>query len=77
MKSRPGLGALFFSAGCVFTGELDIMAKLWNVALVGATGLVGEQMKELLEERNFPVGAIRFLGRVLEPSWSMGGSRCR
>jgi aspartate-semialdehyde dehydrogenase len=49
-----------------------IMPKLWNIALVGATGLVGEQMRELLEERNFPVGAITFLahgkgiGAILE-----------
>jgi aspartate-semialdehyde dehydrogenase len=49
-----------------------IMMKLWNIALVGATGLAGEQVRELLEERNFPVGVIRFLaagkgvGAILE-----------
>jgi len=37
------------------------MSKLWNVAVVGATGAVGTQMIECLEERNFPVGKIRFL----------------
>lgn len=48
------------------------MAKLWNVAVVGATGAVGGQMLECLEERNFPVGNIRCLasarsaGEVLE-----------
>ena len=48
------------------------MSKLWNVAVVGATGAVGTQMIECLEERNFPVGKIRFLasgrsaGQVLE-----------
>jgi len=37
------------------------MSKLWNIAVVGATGAVGTQMIECLEERNFPVGKIRFL----------------
>src|SRR5512137_448005 len=37
------------------------MSKLWNVAVVGATGAVGAQMIECLEERNFPVGKIKFL----------------
>lgn len=46
--------------------------KLWNVAVAGATGAVGNQMIECLEERNFPVGKIKFLasersiGKVLE-----------
>ena len=48
------------------------MAKLWNVAVVGATGAVGAQMIECLEERDFPVGKIRYLassrsaGEILE-----------
>ncbi|MBT0666324.1 aspartate-semialdehyde dehydrogenase [Geobacter pelophilus] len=48
------------------------MSKLWNVAIVGATGAVGAQMIECLEEREFPVGEIKFLassrsvGEVLE-----------
>ena len=48
------------------------MSRLWNVAVVGATGAVGTQMIECLEERNFPVGKIKFLasgrsaGQVLE-----------
>ena len=33
----------------------------YNVAVVGATGLVGEQMREVLEERDFPVGELRLL----------------
>ena len=37
------------------------MSKLWNIAIVGATGAVGAQMIECLEERNFPVGKIRYL----------------
>jgi len=31
------------------------------VAIVGATGAVGEQMREVLEERVFPVGELRLL----------------
>lgn len=33
----------------------------YRVAIVGATGAVGEQMREILEERLFPVGALRLL----------------
>lgn len=33
----------------------------YNVAVVGATGVVGEQMREVLEERLFPVGELRLL----------------
>jgi aspartate-semialdehyde dehydrogenase len=32
-----------------------------NIAIVGATGLVGELLLELLEQRNFPVGELRLL----------------
>ena len=32
-----------------------------NVAVVGATGAVGELMRRVLEERNFPVRSIKFL----------------
>jgi aspartate-semialdehyde dehydrogenase len=34
------------------------MSKTWNVAVVGATGLVGGTMLSILEQRNFPVGEI-------------------
>ena len=33
----------------------------YNVAVVGATGAVGEQMRAVLEEREFPVGELRLL----------------
>lgn len=33
----------------------------YNVAVVGATGAVGEQMREVLEERLFPIGELRLL----------------
>lgn len=35
--------------------------KLYNVAIVGATGAVGEEMRTVLEQRNFPVGKLRLL----------------
>lgn len=34
------------------------MSKLYNVAIVGATGAVGEAMLAILEERRFPVGEV-------------------
>lgn len=37
------------------------MSRLFNVAVVGATGAVGRQILEILEERKFPVGEIRLL----------------
>ncbi len=30
-----------------------------NVGIVGATGLVGSMMRQLLAERNFPIGRLR------------------
>jgi len=44
----------------------------YNIAVVGATGAVGEQMREVLAERAFPVGELRLLasersaGQLLE-----------
>ncbi len=34
------------------------MSKLYDVAVVGATGAVGETMISILEERDFPVGTL-------------------
>ena len=34
------------------------MTKTYNIAVVGATGAVGETMLSILEERNFPVGEV-------------------
>ena len=34
------------------------MTKLYDVAVVGATGAVGETILKVLEERNFPVGKL-------------------
>jgi len=33
----------------------------YNIAIVGATGAVGEQLREVLEERQFPVDELRLL----------------
>ena len=37
------------------------MSKVYNVAVVGATGAVGEAMLSILEERKFPVGEVYVL----------------
>ncbi|HLU13209.1 MAG TPA: aspartate-semialdehyde dehydrogenase [Arenimonas sp.] len=37
------------------------MSRTFNVAVVGATGAVGEAMLEILAERNFPVGELHAL----------------
>jgi aspartate-semialdehyde dehydrogenase len=34
------------------------MSRSWNVAVAGATGLVGSTMLAVLEQRNFPVGEL-------------------
>ena len=34
------------------------MSKTYDVAVVGATGAVGETMISILEERDFPVGTL-------------------
>jgi len=47
------------------------LSKDYNVAVVGATGAVGEEMLRILEERSFPLGNLRAIaserseGRVL------------
>ena len=41
---------------------MGLMKKeLYNVAVVGATGAVGREMIDILEERKFPLGELRFL----------------
>jgi aspartate-semialdehyde dehydrogenase len=35
--------------------------KKYKVAVVGATGVVGNEMIKMLEERNFPVESVKFL----------------
>lgn len=36
-------------------------AKQYNVAVVGATGAVGQKMLETLEDRNFPINQLKLL----------------
>ena len=38
--------------------KLTDMSRSWNVAVLGATGLVGGTILSILEQRNFPVGDI-------------------
>jgi aspartate-semialdehyde dehydrogenase len=48
------------------------MSTSWNVAVVGATGLVGSTMLSILEQRQFPVGQLyplasaRSVGRTVQ-----------
>lgn len=37
------------------------MAKKYNIAIMGATGVVGREMLKILEERDFPVNNLRLL----------------
>jgi len=37
------------------------MPRTYSVAIVGATGAVGEQFRKLLEEREFPLASLRLL----------------
>ena len=47
------------------------MSRSWNVAVLGATGLVGQTMLSILEQRNFPVdnlyplASARSVGRTI------------
>ena len=41
------------------------MSKELNVAVVGATGAVGEAMLEILSERKFPVGTVHALASAV------------
>ncbi len=36
----------------------DLMSRRWNVAVVGATGLVGDTMMAVLEQRDFPIDEL-------------------
>ena len=46
--------------------------KLYNVAILGATGAVGREMYKVLMERKFPIGQLKLLasarsaGKVLD-----------
>ncbi|NDJ56956.1 aspartate-semialdehyde dehydrogenase [Enterobacteriaceae bacterium 4M9] len=40
------------------------MSEGWNIAILGATGAVGEALLELLAERQFPVGELSLLAHT-------------
>ena len=44
---------------------VPLSAGLLSVGIVGATGMVGELMRSILAERNFPVGALRLFASAL------------
>jgi len=52
--------------------EAAAVSKRWNIAILGATGLVGEMLLKILEERKFPVQELfplaseRSLGKTVE-----------
>ena len=46
------------------------MSQLYDVAVLGATGAVGQMMLEILQERKFPIGTIY----PLASSRSAGGT---
>jgi aspartate-semialdehyde dehydrogenase len=39
--------------------DTSVSTRPWNVAVVGAVGMVGTEMTRTLEERRFPVGELR------------------
>jgi aspartate-semialdehyde dehydrogenase len=55
------------------------MSKAWNVAVLGATGLVGEMLLTVLAERKFPVQEVFPLasGRSLGKTVEFGGRSLR
>ena len=49
----------------------------YNVAIVGATGAVGEQMREVLDERQFPIGEVRLLASERSVHSYVQAASCR
>lgn len=44
-----------------------------NVGIVGATGLVGSMIREILEERNFPIAKLRLFASARSAGKELGG----
>lgn len=40
------------------------MSQLFDIAVIGATGTVGETLVQLLEERDFPIGTLHLLASI-------------
>ena len=60
--------------------ERSTMSKSFRVAVVGATGLVGDTMVRVLEERDFPVAELYRTGEqplARQDRWSSRASACR
>jgi aspartate-semialdehyde dehydrogenase len=53
------------------------MQKTWNVAVVGATGAVGEAMLEILEQRGFPLGELHALASARSAGKTLSCGRRR
>lgn len=57
---RDGIRGVYPASGLRIERKRKRM-RLYNIAVVGATGLVGRKMIQVLGERHFPVGSIKFL----------------
>jgi aspartate-semialdehyde dehydrogenase len=68
----PGFFHGFFQSTVLLQVDIEDMSRLWNVAVLGATGLVGSTILSILEQRKFPVGEIfplasaRSVGRTVK-----------
>ena len=51
--------------------------RLFNVAIVGATGAVGVELMECLERRNFPVRSLKLLASPRFQRVANGGGRAQ
>ena len=47
------------------------MSRKFDVAVVGATGVVGEAMLSILAERKFPVGKVYALASERSAGWRL------
>lgn len=48
--------------------QRGICVKKYNVAIVGATGMVGQSLIQVLQERNFPLGELKLLASARSAS---------
>src|SRR3954454_12337849 len=57
---RPGFSAAdFFSSETAVRCAVPSAKKSYHVAIVGATGAVGQELLRVLERRSFPVESLR------------------
>ena len=62
----------FCSSFIRLNSALPLPNRPLTVAVLGASGAVGQELLQLLEERNFPVAELRLLASVRS-----AGSRCK